>query len=76
MLPIPIIQPLRLALGSDLSLAQEQLCHWRVRMGGRQKSLGGKLLIWIRSGLQDVNDKSGKRGEKERGDKRDEERQN
>lgn len=37
-LPIPLIQPLHLALGSDLSLAEEQLCHWRVRWGGRQKS--------------------------------------
>lgn len=37
MLPVPLIQPLHLAVGSDLSLAEEQLCHWRVRWGGRQK---------------------------------------
>lgn len=36
-LPVPLIQPLHLAVGSDLSLAEEQLCHWRVRWGGRQK---------------------------------------
>lgn len=37
-LPTPLTPSLHLALGSDLSLAEEQLCHWRVRRGGTQKS--------------------------------------
>lgn len=35
-LPIPIMKPLHLAVGSDLNLAEEQLCHWRVKKDWRQ----------------------------------------
>lgn len=36
--PAPLTPPLHLTLGSDLSLAEEQLCHWRVRRGGSHES--------------------------------------
>lgn len=48
-LTIPLMQPLHLAVGSDLSLALEQLCHWRVKKGWETKFIGrGTIFIWAR----------------------------
>lgn len=48
-LHVPLMQSFRLAVGSDLSLTEEQLYHLWVRKARRKKIIGRKeMLIWIR----------------------------
>lgn len=64
-LPTPLIPPLHLTLGSDLSLAEEQLCHRRVRQGGSHKSwVEGESRWWSGTGETRWQGKWGRRRER------------